>query len=264
VAKLLRHGEGWLSGHPERNLITQRYLQNKRHLTRLALQRLVDEDQLDPDLSEQRRADEEAEVERPISLNERRIGTVLAVLKEANASRIIDMGCGEGKLIDRMFQEKMFSEIVGMDVSFRSLEMAKSRLHFDRLPERQKDRLKLMQGSLTYRDKRFEGFDAATCIEVVEHLDPPRLSAFERVLFEFAAPKTVVVTTPNSEYNVKFENLPAGKFRHRDHRFEWTRAEFQAWANDVSSRFKYQVRFLPVGDELADVGAPTQMGVFTK
>lgn len=264
VAKLLRHGEGWLAKHPERTSITSRYLQHKRHLTRLALQRLADDDELDPDDSEQKHADEEAAVERRISLNERRIGTVLAVLKESNAHRVIDMGCGEGKLIARLFQEKEFSEIVGMDVSYRALEIAKERLDLETLPDRQKERLKLIQGSLTYRDKRFEGFDAATCIEVVEHLDPPRLSAFERVLFEFASPRTVVLTTPNSEYNCKFETLPAGKFRHRDHRFEWTRSEFQAWANLVCSRFKYTVRFLPVGDEDPDVGAPTQMGVFTK
>lgn len=264
VGKLLRHGEGWLAKHPERTLITNRYLQNRRHLTRLALQSLSDDDELDPDATEQKHSQEEEAVERPISLNERRIGTVMAVLKESGARRVLDMGCGEGKLIGRLFQEKEFSELVGMDVSFLSLEMAKDRLKLDRLPERQKERLKLLHGSLTYRDKRLEGFDAATCIEVIEHLDPPRLTAFERVIFEFARPETVILTTPNVEYNCKFESLPAGKLRHRDHRFEWTREEFQNWANDVCARFNYKVRFLPVGDELADVGAPTQMGVFTK
>jgi 3' terminal RNA ribose 2'-O-methyltransferase Hen1 len=264
VNKLLRHGEGWLAKHPDCELITRRYLRYKHHLAREALQRLADDDDLDPDLSEEKHANEEAAVERPLSLNERRLGTVIAVLKETGARRIIDMGCGEGRLVDRMMQEKEFSQIVGMDVSYRSLEIAQSRLKVERLPERQKERLQFIQGSLTYRDKRFSGFDAATCIEVIEHLDLPRLSAFERVLFEFAAPKAVIVTTPNSEYNCRFETLPAGQFRHRDHRFEWTREQFKSWANQVASRFNYKVRFLPIGDVDAEVGAPTQMGVFEK
>jgi 3' terminal RNA ribose 2'-O-methyltransferase Hen1 len=150
-----------------------------------------------------------------------------------------------------------------MDVSHRALEIAEERLHLDRLPARVKERIKLIQGSLTYRDKRLAGFDAAAAVEVIEHLDEARLTAFERVLFEFARPGAVVLTTPNAEYNVRFENLPAGKFRHKDHRFEWTRAEFQSWAESVAGRNGYTVRFLPVGAEDAEVGAPTQMGVFT-
>jgi 3' terminal RNA ribose 2'-O-methyltransferase Hen1 len=149
-------------------------------------------------------------------------------------------------------------------VSYRALEIAQERLHLDRLPSMQQQRIKLIQGSLTYRDKRLTGYDAATVVEVIEHLDPPRLTALERVLFEFARPAAVVMTTPNVEYNVKFENLPAGKLRHKDHRFEWTREEFQAWANQVAERFGYSVRFLPVGSEDPAVGAPTQMGLFTR
>lgn len=264
VAKLLRHGEGWLTDHPERNYITRRYLQYRHHLTRLALQRLTDDDELDPDQAEKSHANEEEAVERPISLNDRRLGTVIAVLKESGARRVIDLGCGEGKLIGRLLEDRDFSEIVGIDVSYRSLEVAAERLKLDRLPEIKRKRLTLLQGSLTYRDKRFGGFDAATCIEVVEHLDPPRLSAFERVVFEFASPRTVIITTPNFEYNSEFENLQPGKFRHRDHRFEWTRKEFRDWAGGVASRFGYSLRFLPVGDEKSDVGPPTQMGVFSK
>ena len=115
-----------------------------------------------------------------------------------------------------------------------------------------------------YRDARLVGFDAAAVVEVIEHLDPPRLAALERVLFECARPDTVMLTTPNPEYNVQWETLPAGKFRHRDHRFEWTRAEFQDWAHRIATRFGYTVRFLPVRPEDAAVGAPTQMGVFSR
>ena len=198
-----------------------------------------------------------------MSLNEQRLGAVLAVLKNAGARRVLDLGCGEGRLLRLLLGDKGFEEIVGMDVSHRTLEIAADRLHLDRLPAKQKERIRLMHGSLTYRDRRLEGFDAAAVVEVVEHLDPPRLAAFERVLFEFARPRTVVMTTPNVEYNVKFETLPAGQFRHRDHRFEWTRAEFQTWARGVAQRFAYAVHFLPVGPEDPGVGAPTQMGVFT-
>jgi 3' terminal RNA ribose 2'-O-methyltransferase Hen1 len=264
VAKLLRHGEGWLAKHPEKNAITNRYLQRRHHLTRLALQRLVEEEGQDPDAVEEQHADEEAEVERKLSLNQQRLGTVLAVLKEIGARRVIDLGCGEGTLLGRILDDRDFEEVVGLDVSYRVLEKASDRLKVEQMPEMKKKRLKLIQGSLTYRDQRVTGYDAATCIEVIEHLDPPRLSAFERMIFEFAKPPRVILTTPNIEYNSKFEFLPAGQFRHRDHRFEWTRREFQEWANSVCSRFGYSVRFLPIGDEDPEVGAPTQMAVFSR
>jgi 3' terminal RNA ribose 2'-O-methyltransferase Hen1 len=151
-----------------------------------------------------------------------------------------------------------------MDVSYRSLEMAQKRLHLDRLPPAQRERITLLHSSLTYRDRRLEGYDAAAVVEVIEHLDKPRLSAFERVLFEFARPATVIITTPNAEYNVKFETPHAGAFRHQDHRFEWTRAEFSAWASQVAERFGYAVRFLPIGPEDATVGTLSQMGIFSR
>jgi 3' terminal RNA ribose 2'-O-methyltransferase Hen1 len=151
-----------------------------------------------------------------------------------------------------------------MDVSIRALEAARDRLKLDRLPEQPAGRIKLLHGSLIYRDRRLEGFDAAAVVEVVEHLDPPRLSAFERAVFEFARPGTVVLTTPNREYNVKWENVGAERFRHPDHRFEWTRAEFRDWAEGVAGRHGYTVRFLPVGPEVEVVGSPTLMGVFQR
>ena len=160
--------------------------------------------------------------------------------------------------------EKTFQEIVGMDVAFRSLEVASRRLKLERMPAKQRERLKLMHGSLMYRDQRLEGYDAATVVEVIEHLDPPRLAAFERVLFEAARPATVVITTPNAEYNARFETLPADEFRPKDHRFEWTRAEFQDWSTRIAQRFGYTPRFLAVGEEDSQLGAPTQMGVFTR
>ena len=257
VEKLLRSGEEWLARHPEKALISERYLKHQGRLTREALSRLMEGDEVEDggDL-------EEEAVEERISLGEQRLGAVVAALKSSGARWVLDLGCGEGKLLAVLIKDRSFEELVGMDVSARSLEIARDRLHLDRLPSNLRGRITLMQGSLTYRDGRLAGYDAAAVMEVIEHLDPPRLSAFERVLFGHARPKTVVLTTPNAEYNVNFETMPAGKFRHRDHRFEWTRKEFRAWAADVAGRSGYAARFVPVGPVDPVTGPPTQMAVF--
>ncbi len=264
VLKLLRHGEGWLPAHPERDQITRRYLKHRPSLIDDALLRLAAEDGLVPEDV----TDPLAEPDEPSGprhrLNDQRLGSVVAVLKTSGATRVLDLGCGEGRLLGLLLKERQFTSILGMDVSHRALEIAANRLHLDRLPAPQRERLRLLQGSLIYRDERLAGFDAAAVVEVIEHLDAARLAAFERVLFEFARPETIVITTPNREYNVKWESLPAGRFRHRDHRFEWTRGEFRSWADAVAARFGYEARFLPVGPEDAELGSPTQMGVFTR
>jgi 3' terminal RNA ribose 2'-O-methyltransferase Hen1 len=264
LEKLLAKGSGWLASHPEREEITRRYLKFQPSLFRQALARLVREEQPSEAEGDGKTPGDRAEevLERPLSLHEQRIGAVLATLRASGAKRVLDLGCGEGKLIRELLKDKQFEEVVGMDVSIRSLETARERLKLDRLPERQAARIKLLHGSLIYRDRRLEGFDAAAVIEVVEHLDPPRLSAFERAVFEFARPGTVVLTTPNREYNVTWENVGAGKLRHADHRFEWTRDEFRTWAERVAGRHGYTVRFLAIGPVDEVLGAPTQMAVF--
>jgi 3' terminal RNA ribose 2'-O-methyltransferase Hen1 len=223
---------------------------------------LIDADPEEAEEIGEQHSHEEDQVERKISLNEQRQNTVLSVLKSCGAKRVLDLGCSYGNLLRRLLDDKQFEQIVGLDVSHRALEIAADRLDLDRMQERQRQRIQLLHGSLIYRDQRLADFDAAAVVEVIEHLDEPRLAAFERVLFEFARPKTVIVTTPNVEYNVRFETFPAGKFRHRDHRFEWTRGQFQNWATAVAQRFGYRIRFLPVGPEDTEVGPPTQMGVF--
>jgi 3' terminal RNA ribose 2'-O-methyltransferase Hen1 len=263
VEKLLRHGEGWLAAHPEREAITHRYLKRQRRLTRDALAQLVDSTS-DSELVEVSEAATEDIAEAPLRLNDQRLNAVLAALKDVQARRVLDLGCSSGNLLRRLIDDSTFSEIVGFDVSHRALEIAADRLHLDRMSEHQRKRITLLHGSLTYRDQRLSGFDAAAVVEVLEHFDPARRTAFERVLFEFIRPKTIVLTTPNIEYNVHFPNLPAGKLRHPDHRFEWTRAEFQAWANRMAERFGFEVKFRPVGQDDAETGPATQMAVFQR
>jgi 3' terminal RNA ribose 2'-O-methyltransferase Hen1 len=266
IEKLLAKGEGWLARHPEKEEITRRYLRFQSSLYREALARLVQEEEpLETEEDDQRPQQQAEEVlEKPLSLNEQRLGAVVAALRSSGARRVLDLGCGAGSLLRELLKDKQFEEIVGLDVSIRSLEAGQRRLRMDRLPPIQANRIRLIHGSLLYRDKRLAGFDAAAVVEVIEHLDPPRLAAFERVLFEFARPRTVVLTTPNREYNVTWETLPAGQFRHPDHRFEWTRQEFRHWAQRIGDRFGYTVRFLPVGQENEMLGPPTQMGVFER
>jgi len=265
VEKLLRHGEGWLAAHPERELIARRYLKHRHSLVRDAIARLITDEGPDEEGAGAAARDaEEGALERPLSLNEQRLATVLGALRASGAASVVDLGCGEGRLLRLLLDDRQFARIVGMDVSYRALEIAADRLKLDRLPPKQRERIALMHGSLMYRDQRLAGFDAAAVVEVIEHLDPPRLAAFERAAFEFARPGTVVLTTPNAEYNVRWATLPAGRFRHRDHRFEWTREQFERWAAEVAERFGYAVRFAPVGPVDPEVGSPTQMGIFMR
>ncbi len=264
MEKLLAKGEGWLARHPEKEAIVRRYLRFRPSLVRQALARLVHEEAPEEVLDDSPPAGEPEEVlETPLGLQEHRLGAVLAVLRASGARRVLDLGCGAGTLIRQLLDDPQFTEIVGVDVSTGALEAAEQRLKLDRLPAGQQ-RLRLLHGSLIYRDRRLEGFDAAAAVEVIEHLDPARLWAFERVVFEFARPCTVVLTTPNREYNAAWQELGADRFRHPDHRFEWTRREFGDWAARVAQRFQYHVHLLPVGPEDPQWGPPTQMAIFRR
>ncbi|MDE2937552.1 MAG: 3' terminal RNA ribose 2'-O-methyltransferase Hen1, partial [Chloroflexota bacterium] len=260
VDKLLRFGAGWLVQHPHQELISARYLKRQRSLVRQALDRLSDDVQADPDGAAERGQHDEERLETPLRLGEQRMQAVLVALREVGATRVLDLGCGEGNLLGEMLKEPAFQAIAGMDVSHRALETAHSRLRLDNLPTAQRERVSLLQGSLTYQDKRLAGFDAAVAMEVIEHIEPERMEAFEAAVFGAAHPGAVIITTPNSEYNGLFENLPSGEFRHRDHRFEWTRNQFQDWARGVASRRGYEARFQGIGSEHPVHGAPTQMG----
>ncbi|MFF8267563.1 3' terminal RNA ribose 2'-O-methyltransferase Hen1 [Streptomyces sp. NPDC016562] len=274
VDKLLRAGDGWLATHPENGLISSRYLARHKRLTqdaveRLELVRLAEADgseveELDNAVAGPGDGDVEEPAERSVPLAVQRRDAILTALRAAGAARVLDLGCGQGQLVQALLKDVAFTEIVGMDVSVRALQVAARRLRLERLGERQAARVTLLQGSLAYTDKRLAGYDAAVLSEVVEHLDPERLPALEYAVFGAARSRTVLVTTPNVEYNVRWETLPAGHVRHGDHRFEWTREEFRAWAGEVARRHGYQVAYVPVGDDDPEVGPPTQMAVFTQ
>jgi 3' terminal RNA ribose 2'-O-methyltransferase Hen1 len=268
VDKLLRVGEGWLPGHPEQRLITSRYLSRRWSLTRQATERLELVRLAETDDSEIEEIDNAVEAEteteeKPTPLAVQRREAIVTALRQSGAARVLDLGCGQGQLVQTLLKDPAFTEIVGVDVSMRALTIASRRLKLDRMGERQASRVQLFQGSLAYTDVRLKGYDAAVLSEVIEHLDLPRLPALEYAVFGSARPRTVLVTTPNVEYNVRWESLPAGHVRHGDHRFEWTRAQFRAWAGAVAERHGYGVAFEPVGPDDPEVGPPTQMAVFT-
>jgi 3' terminal RNA ribose 2'-O-methyltransferase Hen1 len=256
VDKLLRSGGSWLVEHPERELITRRYLGRSRRLTADALDRLAE---AGDDVAED--FDPEPVVRR-VALNVQRHDAVLAVVDELGARSVIDLGCGGGRLLQRLVERPGLDRVTGVDVSSLSLKVAARRLRLERMGERQASRISLFQGALTYTDERFTGYDAAVLMEVVEHIDPERLPAFVRVVFGQARPAAVVLTTPNSEYNDLYDGLVG--FRHTDHRFEWTRAEFEAWCARVCTEHGYAVDIRGVGDVDPERGAPTQMGVFRR
>jgi 3' terminal RNA ribose 2'-O-methyltransferase Hen1 len=266
VDKLIRAGGGWLSAHPEKELITRRYLSHRRELAASALARLAEVDD-----TEAEQLDNAVEgglaldgPDRPVPLAEQRRGAVLAALRAAGARTVGDLGCGDGLLTRDLLAERGLELVVAVDVSARALQLAGRRLRLERMTEQQRGRIQIFQSALTYRDDRLAGLDAAVLMEVIEHVDPPRLEALERAVFGHATPGTVIVTTPNVEHNVRFETLPTGTMRHRDHRFEWTRAEFGAWADRVAAAHGYTARYLPVGADDPEVGPPTQMAVFSK
>ena len=271
VEKLVRAGGGWLAGHPERGLITRRYLAHSRALAADASQRLdalyTAESIADPDTVEGPAAATDEDAELPaaaqrVPLAEQRRHAVLAELHQTGAARVLDLGCGSGALLVDLVRDKALTEIVGVDISPQALAMAERRLKLDRAPERVRARVSLLQSALTYADDRLVGFDAAVLMEVVEHIDPPRLPALAAAVFGHARPSTVLVTTPNVEYNVRYEGLTA--MRHHDHRFEWSRAEFAAWCTQVADRYGYAVRVTGVGEADPDLGYPTQLATFSR
>ena len=252
VNKLLSHGEGWLKDHPKREYITSRYLNRRRSLVNKALEQLSGESEEDDE-----------EIERKPNLNQRRLEAVVEEVLASGVKSVIDMGCGEGNLTKLLLKEQQLVKVAAFDASYTELERLKNRLHIDRMNGSNKDKLEIFQSSLTYSDKRFKGYDCACIIEVIEHLDMNRLSVFASNIFGLVKPKTVIITTPNIEYNENYLFLPKNTFRHGDHRFEWNREEFSNWASNICDKYGYRVEIKEIGDNDETNGSPTQMGVFS-
>jgi 3' terminal RNA ribose 2'-O-methyltransferase Hen1 len=273
VGKLVRAGEGWLAGHPQRDLIMRRYLRHEKRIVADAAARLatpdadgtvVDGADADGNRGDGTGGGDGADPAPPARLVDRRAEAVVQALHDCRARRVVDLGCGEGALLTRLLADPAFVEIVGTDVSSRSLSIAERRLDLRRASDRVRDRIRLLQSSVTYQDDRIAGMDAAVLMEVIEHIDLDRLPAAEQSVWGAARPAAVIVTTPNAEYNTRFPKLEAGRMRHADHRFEFTRGEFRAWAEAVAGRYGYSVEFRPVGEVDAELGAPTQLALFTR
>lgn len=260
VENLLEKGAGWLADHPARTLITRRALKSRRKLAATALARLRMEDETDAG----GRDKHEDAIEKSMRLHDLRLEAVAGVLREQSASNVLDLGCGEGKLVRRLAREPWMRRITGVDASASMVERARKRCaRFETAPDTS-GKVSIMLGSLTYADRRWHGFDAATLVEVIEHVDPPRLPALERSLFGVARPSLVAVTTPNRDYNAVITGLEPGGLRHADHRFEWTRAEFREWAVGVGSKWGYSVTIRGVGEEAGEFGSPSQLAVFKR
>jgi small RNA 2'-O-methyltransferase len=196
------------------------------------------------------------------SLHDDRLEAVVRALLESKAESVLDLGCGAGELLARLAGEKQFKKIVGMDTCLEALEAARHLLANEE-GLRQERRLLLCHASFTHFLEEFANFDAAVMVETIEHVDPQRLSAVERAIFAGYRPKTVIVTTPNREYNV-LHGVPEGAFRHRDHRFEWTRAKFRGWAEGVARRNGYQAVFADIGTVEPRLGSSTQMAIYSR
>lgn len=260
IEKLLSHGEGWLSTHPYKEKITRRYFNQRKSYARKTLDILLGDEEIIENSDEENSQKEEKRT----PLNALRMDAVKNAVLASGAESVIDMGCGEGRLTSLLLSEQQIKRITACDVSVNVLERAAQRLKLDRMNEFKKSKLTLMQASLTYKDKRFEGFDCACAVEVIEHIEPIRVPAFERVIFEFACPRTVIITTPNREYNANYEHMQENDLRHGDHRFEWTRGEFKEWTEHVCEKFGYTCKISGIGEPDEKYGSSTQMGVFTK
>lgn len=261
VNKILQKGEGWLADHPAKHLILRNSLGRRTSLVREALAQLGIEE---AEMVAEEKADEvvlEISPPKAKTLHGQRHDRVAELVRELKPRSVVDLGCGEGKLIRLLIPILGIERIVGLEVAYSTLERAIRKFKIEEDGSRYGNRVEFIHGSLMYRDARISGFDIATVVEVIEHLDTARLSAFERVLFEFAKPQCAIITTPNREYNVLYGDFD---LRHEDHRFEWTRAEFQAWAESICARFQYSVRFEGIGEPDEVHGSPSQMAVFTR
>ncbi len=201
---------------------------------------------------------------RPVGLHQQRLHAVLNVVQASGLSSVIDFGCGAGLLLERLAADPGFQRILGVDSSAEALAAVRRRLGLGRDSPAACGRIRLMHGLATNPDPRLIGYDVAVAMELIEHLDVPRLSAFTRVIFSYVQPSLFVVTTPNAEYNVRFGCKEGTGRRLPDHRFEWTRDQFRSWLTQAAGSAGYACSFADIGACHTHTGAPTQMAVCTR
>ncbi len=243
VEKLLSKGGDWIDVHPEKDFITSRYL-NSKFIDAKKLESLFSKEQ--NKMIEERKKN---------SLNSQRLSQVTDVIESLNIKSLVDLGCGEGKLIKELLNNTSVEKILGVDISINVLKKAARKLKYDTV----KDKIELVQSSAVYYDERFTEYEAICLIEVIEHIDEQKLYLLKENVFNLVKPKYVIITTPNVEYNTVYE---LDGYRHSDHRFEWSRSEFRLWCEEICNQYNYDVEYFSIGEEMETVGNSTQMGVF--
>lgn len=254
VDKLERYGTGWLDDHPMRDLIIKRALKFKELISEVASPKKEDLLQGDSEPVE------ESEIK--VRLNEQRYQTIVDIVtKLPQKETVVDFGSGEGKLSVRLGFIPGVKEVLAVEPSqvsqlraIRKIDKVRSSEGFVAPTQ--------VWGSLFYFDTRLCDKDVMILSEVIEHIDEYRLAPIIETVFAQYSPKTLIINTPNYEYNVVFEMKD--NLRHSDHRFEWTREQFSLWCKELGARYNYSVNIGGIGEEDTDHGFPTQIAIFSK
>jgi len=194
-------------------------------------------------------------------LHEDRLNAVIRAINETGARTILDLGCGTGDLILRLAMLPGITRITGIDTDLDALRLLQARL--SELPKDPRARAQIAQASMTRAHRNLRGHDCACLVETIEHLPPGDLNRLERALFADMRPRHIIVTTPNADYNPVL-GVPAHRFRHPDHHFEWSRDRFGQWAGGVAARGGYTVTRRDVAGAHPVLGGASQMALFTR
>uniref|UniRef100_A0A8C7LQR7 Small RNA 2'-O-methyltransferase n=1 Tax=Oncorhynchus mykiss TaxID=8022 RepID=A0A8C7LQR7_ONCMY len=192
---------------------------------------------------------------------------VIDFVKKNKPKKVVDLGCNDCTLLRKLKFHKEIELLAGLDIDcavIRAKMYELAPIPTDYLqPGDHPLTIELYQGSVTERDPRTKGFDLVTSIELIEHLQLEDVDRFTEVVFGYMAPVAAIISTPNADFNPLLPGLTG--FRHYDHKFEWTKVEFQTWALKVCREFGYVVAFTGVGQIPAQeesIGFCSQIGVF--